>query len=73
MIGVGEKVRFQIGALIEAATADVALVRRFVHVQDLVNGKRARLTESLAAFGAFEWFLLGVYVAGRRMENVELK
>lgn len=62
VVGVREQVRFQIGALIEAATADGTLVRRLFHVEDLVDGECARLAETLATFGTFEWLLLRVYV-----------
>lgn len=62
-VGVCEQMRLQIGALIERSIADGTLVRRLLHVQDLVHGQRARLAESFATFGALEGFLLGVNVS----------
>lgn len=38
VVGVGEQVGFQIAALVEAASADGAFVRRFFGVQDFVHG-----------------------------------
>lgn len=52
----------EIAPLIKASGADRALVRRLLHVQDLVNGQGPALAESLAAFGALERLLLAVDV-----------
>lgn len=38
-------------------------MRRFLHVEDLVHGEGARLTETLAALVAFERFLFAVNVS----------
>jgi len=65
VIRVGEQMGFQVGALIERTTADGALVWRFLHVQDLVDSQGPRLAEALAAFRAFEGFLLGVDIPGK--------
>lgn len=64
-VGVREQVRFQIGALVEAAIAHGALVRRLLHVQNLMDGQRTRLAETLAALEALERFLLGVNVSAK--------
>jgi hypothetical protein len=52
----------EVGALVEAAGADRALVRRFLQVQNAVDGQRPRLAETLAAVGAFERLLFRVDV-----------
>ena len=57
-VGVGEEVRLEIGSLVEASAAEVALVRRVLLVEDAVDGEGPRLAEALAAFAALEWFLL---------------
>jgi len=62
-IGVGEQVGLQIGSLVEGAIAHWALMRRLLHMQDLVDSQSSGLTESLAAFGALEGLLLGVDVS----------
>jgi hypothetical protein len=59
---VSEKVRLQVAPLIETSVADRTLVRRFLHVQDLVYRQSATLAEAFAAFGALERFLLAVDV-----------
>ena len=63
VIGVSEKVGLEIGALVELSLADRTLMRRLLHVKDLVDGQCSRLAESLATLGANERFLLGVDVA----------
>jgi len=50
-IGVGEQVGLQIGSLVEGAIAYGTLMRRLLHMQDLVDSQSSGLTESLAAFG----------------------
>lgn len=62
-VGVGQQMRLKIRSLVEAPAAHGTLVGRFLHMQDLVNGQRPRLAESLSAFQAFEGFLLGVDVS----------
>jgi len=62
-VGVGEQVGLQIGTLVEGAIAHGALVRRLLHVQDLVDSQSAGLTESLAALRALEGLLLGVDIS----------
>lgn len=52
----------QIRALIEGAIAHGTLVRRLLHVQNLVHGQGARLAKAFAALGALEGLLLGVNV-----------
>lgn len=54
--------RLQVGALVEAATADRTLVRRLLQVSDFVHGQSPRLAETLAAVGALERLLLRVNV-----------
>lgn len=46
---------FQIWALVEAAIAHRAFVRRLFHVEGLVHGQCARLAKTFATFSAFEW------------------
>lgn len=53
----------QVGPLVETATAHGTLVRRLLHVQNLVHGQGARLAEALAALGALEWLLFRVDVS----------
>lgn len=55
-VGVRQQMGLQIGALIEAALADGTFVRGLLHVENFVDGQCARLTETLAAFEAFERF-----------------
>ena len=57
MIGVREQMGLQIGPLVEASHANWTLMRRFVHVKNLVYCQSAGLTKSLAANFAFEWFV----------------
>ena len=71
VVGVGEQVRLQVGALVEAPVAHGTLVRRFLHVQDLVDGEGARLAEAFATFGAFEWLFLGVDVSEKERKTVQ--
>lgn len=59
-VRVREKMSLEVAPLIEAPGADGTLVRRFLHVQNLVDSQRPALTESLAALGALERFLLAV-------------
>lgn len=66
VIGVRQQVRLQVGPLVEAAIAHGTLVRRLLHVQNLVHGQSARLAESLAALEAFEWLLFRVNVPLKR-------
>lgn len=61
-IRVREKMRLQVAPLIETPGADGTLVRRLLHMQNLVDSQRPALTESFATLGAFERFLLAVYV-----------
>jgi hypothetical protein len=63
---VSQEVGLEVGALIEAAVAHGAFVRRLFHVENLVNSQSATLTESFATFDAFEWLLLRVDVSGTR-------
>lgn len=56
-VGMGEKVSFQVGSLIEAARTDGTFVGRLFHVEDFVYGERSRLAEALSALAAFKWFL----------------
>ena len=63
VISVGKKMSFEIWSLIEASLAHLALVRRLLHVKDLMNGQCSRLTESLPTFCADERLLLGVNVS----------
>lgn len=56
--------RFEIGALIKAAIADRAFMRRFFEMENFVDGQCARLTKSFATFHAFEWFLFWMNVSG---------
>lgn len=61
-VGVREQMGLQVRALVEAPVADRALVGRLLEVEDLVDGERARLAESLPALGALERLLLRVDV-----------
>lgn len=61
-VGVSQQVGLQVGPLVEASAAHRALVRRFLQMQDLVDGQSAGLAESLAALQALERFLLGMYI-----------
>jgi len=61
-VRVREKMSLQVAPLIETSGADRTLVRRLLHVQDLVHRQSATLAEALAAFGALERFLLAVDV-----------
>lgn len=54
---------FQIGSLVEAATANGALMRRFFQMQDFVHGQSTRLAKPFAAFCTLEGFLLRVDVS----------
>lgn len=56
-------VRLQVGALVETAVADRALVGRLLQMRHLVHSEGARLAESLATIGALEGLLLRVDVA----------
>lgn len=56
-------VSFKVGALIEAAVAHGAFVRRFLQVRHLVDREGPTLAESLAAVVALERLLFGVDVA----------
>lgn len=69
VIGVREQVSLEVAALIETPRADGTLVRRLLHVQDLVHRQRATLAESLAALAAFEGFFLAVNVAAETKIN----
>jgi len=62
VVGVGEQVGLEVGALVETAAAHRTLVRGLLHVQDLVHGQSPRLTEPLATLSAFERLLLRVDV-----------
>lgn len=53
----------QIIAVCEATLADRTAVHALLQMCDLVNGQRARLTESLSAIVTFERLILGVNVA----------
>lgn len=69
-VRVGQEMGFQVGPLVEAPIADGTLVRGLLHVQDLVDGQGARLTESFATFQALEGLLFRVDVPVRgRKEN----
>lgn len=61
-VRVREKMSLQVAALIETPRADRALVRRLLHVQNLVNSQGPALAKSFAALGAFERFLFAVNV-----------
>lgn len=63
VVGVGQQMGLQIRALIETTIAHWTLVRRFLHMQYLVNSQGSRLTETLPTFRAFEWLLLRVNVS----------
>ena len=62
VVGVGEQVGLEVGALVETAAAHRTLVRGLLHVQDLVHGQSPRLTEPLATLSALERLLLRVDV-----------
>lgn len=61
----------EVAALVEATRADGTFVRRFLHVQDFVNRQGTTLTETLAAFVAFEGFFLAMNIPeGKRDEEI---
>ena len=62
-VGVGQQMGLQVGPLVEASAALVALVRRVLHVQDAVDGQSPGLTEAFAAILAFERLFLRVDVS----------
>jgi hypothetical protein len=62
VVGVGEQVGLEVGALVEAATTHRTLVGGLLHMQDLVHGQRPGLAEPLATLSAFERLLLRVDV-----------
>lgn len=62
-VRVREKMRFQVASLVEASRANWTFVRRFLHVQDLVNSQSPALTKSFSAFAALEGFLLAMDVS----------
>ena len=62
VVGVGEQVGLEVGALVETAAAHRTLVGGLLHVQDLVHGQSPRLTEPLATLCALERLLLRVDV-----------
>lgn len=68
-VRVSEKMGLEVAPLIEAPGADGALVRRFLHVQNLVDSQRPALTESLAALGALERFLFAVNIPVEKRET----
>lgn len=63
-VRVREEMSLQVAPLIETPGADGTLVRRLLHVQDLVDRQGPALTKSLAALGALERLLLAVDVPG---------
>jgi hypothetical protein len=58
VVGVGEQVGLEVGALVETAAAHRTLVGGLLHVQDLVHGQSPRLAEPLATLSALERLLL---------------
>jgi hypothetical protein len=64
-------VGLEVGPLVEGLVAQVALVRRLVHVEHLVNGEGARLAEALAAVFALERLLSAVDVPGTHNKNIQ--
>ena len=64
VLHVRQQVGLEVRPLVEGLVAQVALVRRLVHVQHLVHGERPRLAEALAAVLALERLLAAVDVPG---------
>ena len=62
VVGVGEQVGLEVGALVETAAAHRTLVGGLLHVQDLVHGQSPRLAEPLATLSTLERLLLRVDV-----------
>lgn len=60
LVRVGAHVGFQVAALVEHLLADVALMRRALLMDHLVNGQRSRLTKALLAHRALERLLVRV-------------
>ena len=60
---VRKQVGLEVAALIEAARADRTLVRRLLHVQNLVHREGPTLTETLAALVTLERLVFTVNVA----------
>ena len=66
----------EVRPLVEAASANGALVRRLFQVQNAMDGQRPRLAETFTAIGAFERLLFRVDVTvkhKRKKENVSLR
>ena len=68
-VRVREKVGLQVAPLVETPGAHGTLVRRLLHVEDLVHREGPALAESFAALRAFERLLLAVDVPGTRNEE----
>lgn len=68
-IRVREKVRLQVGALIEATIANVAFVRRVLHVEDAMHRQSATLTKAFPTLCALERLLFRVDVPVRCKMN----
>lgn len=70
VVGLDVRVRqemcLQVAPLIEAPGADGTLVRRLLHVEDLVHRQGPALAESFSAFRAFERLFLAVDVPGNK-------
>lgn len=65
-VGVRQEVSLQVRPLVEGSTAHGTLVRRFLHVEDLVDRQGPGLAEALAALRALEGFFFAVDVPGSR-------
>lgn len=64
-VRVRQKMSLQVTPLVEAPGANRTLVRRLLHVQDLVYGQSPALAESFSTFAAFKWLLFAVDVPRR--------
>jgi len=63
VISVSQQVGLQVGSLIETSLADGALVRRLLHVENLVNCQSPRLTKTFPAVRTLERLFFRVNVA----------
>lgn len=68
-VGMGQQVGLQVGPLVEAPAAHRTLVRRFLQMEDLVDGQSTGLAEPFAALQALERFLLGMDIPVGTTEN----
>ena len=64
---------FEVRPLVEAASANGALVRRLFQVQNAMDGQRPRLAETFTAIGAFERLLFRMDVTIKEKKRKQLR